>query len=447
MSKLKLYKYQQDAIDFALKRKKSMIALKMGLGKTFTSLEWANQNISVNKVIIICQKAKVQDWVEASDSHFGKAIALTSKAKYEKLTSLEFDMSEVYTIVTTYDLFWKYMKTLKLRMNSQTTGLIWDESQKVKTHTSSRGHAAVEMSMVFTHVLLLSGSPQSVGYQDMYNQLRMMGYQLNYYAYLHTYLSVDEFTNTTTNTKFKKINGPTESQLKELIPLIHKYAIFTDYKKAGIDMPKETHIDVNVVSHLGYKTMSVFGVVDDIKSPNHGSKLMYLRQLSSGVLKDKLYSKNKITRFEELVESTNDRLIVFYNFKSELKSIKQVTTKLKRPLAEINGSNNTIETFLDTRNHNCVIAIQYQAGAEGIDGLQIANKTIYYSPTTSGGLFQQSQARTKRIGQTRPVIYYYLITTGSVEEKIYEQLKVYKSYTAEMFEKDDEGLLGNPGGE
>lgn len=68
--------------------------------------------------------------------------------------------------------------------------------------------------------------------------------------------------------------------------------------------------------------------------------------------------------------------------------------------------------------------------------LQKANKIIYFSPTESSELFEQSKKRIHRVGQDKHCFYYLLITRNSIEEKIYENLKQRRNYTNELFKKD-----------
>ena len=48
------------------------------------------------------------------------------------------------------------------------------------------------------------------------------------------------------------------------------------------------------------------------------TKLLYARQLCGQ------YSKDKLKAFKDLIDSTEDRLIVFYNFNDELEKMKQL---------------------------------------------------------------------------------------------------------------------------
>jgi SNF2 family DNA or RNA helicase len=69
-----------------------------------------------------------------------------------------------------------------------------------------------------------------------------------------------------------------------------------------------------------------------------------------------------------------------------------------------------------------VLAVQIQAGAEGVDMTQ-ANHAIYFSLPHSLALYNQSRARLYRPGQTRPVSFMHIIAAGTVDEGVHRALE------------------------
>ena len=146
------------------------------------------------------------------------------------------------------------------------------------------------------------------------------------------------------------------------------------------------------------------------------------------------YNADKIKAFKDLIESTDDRLIVFYNFNDELEVLKSVVED--KPISIINGQTKNLTAY--ENSDNSVTFVQYQAGAMGLN-LQNANKIIYFTPPLSSELFEQSKKRIHRIGQEQACFYYQLVC--GIEHRIYSTLEMRKDFTDFLFEKEFENGL------
>ena len=135
--------------------------------------------------------------------------------------------------------------------------------------------------------------------------------------------------------------------------------------------------------------------------------------------------------FRELLQSTNDRLIVFYNFTAELEELEAACNDAERPFSLITGSCKRLDEY--EKYEDSVTLIQYQAGSLGLN-LQKANKIVYFTLPERSDLFEQSKKRTHRIGQERPCFYWVMMCKGSVEEQIYQTLQERKDWTDQLFE-------------
>ena len=147
-----------------------------------------------------------------------------------------------------------------------------------------------------------------------------------------------------------------------------------------------------------------------------------------------MYSEAKLKAFTDLVESTEDRLIVFYNFTKEAELMAEIAAQLNREISIVNGSSKVLTAY--EQCDDSITFIQYQAGAMGLN-LQKANKIIYFTLPLSSELYEQSKKRIHRIGQEKPCFYYQLICKGSIEEKILKTLEMRKDYTEKLFERDE----------
>lgn len=155
----------------------------------------------------------------------------------------------------------------------------------------------------------------------------------------------------------------------------------------------------------------------ELVGDNSLTKMLYARQLCGQ------YHKEKLEAFKDLLQSTEDRLIVFYNFNEELDRLRKICKGLDREISYMNGEGKSLDAYNNVSNS--VTFIQYQAGAMG-GNFQKANKIIYYTlPLGKGScdLWEQSKKRIHRIGQKSTCFYYYLLVKGSIEEKNFRALK------------------------
>ena len=199
-----------------------------------------------------------------------------------------------------------------------------------------------------------------------------------------------------------------------------------------IELPSQSFILINIPTTKHYKKFKKDKVVitedRELVGDTSLTQLLYLRQLCGQ------YNPYKIAALKDLLESTDDRIVIFYNFKAECEIIKDLCTKLGKPTSYINGDLRDLDAY--ENEYNAVTLVQYQAGALGVN-LQKSNKIVYYTLPLSSDLYEQSKKRTHRINQDRTCFYYLLICEKSIEVKIKETLDKRKDFTDELFKECD----------
>lgn len=382
----------------------------MGLGKTFIATE-KMKSINNHLTIVICPKSVIPMWKE----HFQK-----NYPEYDVyVCELPINIYSPSVIIINYDLAWRRKELLDYIEYT----LILDESQFIKNSTAKR--TKIVQHLKYDSLILLSGTPTGGKYEELLTQCNLLGWKISKKTFWEMYINyilidVGGF-------KIPKVIG--YKNVEHLKNRLAQYgAVFMKTEEA-IELPE--HVDniikiKNTKDYLKFKKDRMVNVQGhDLVGDTSLTRLLYLRQLASQ------YNKNKLEALQELIESTNDRIIIFYNFTEERKQIQKT---LKRPVSVVAGDEKNLKNYEE--KSDSVTLVQYQAGATGLN-LQKANKIIYYGLPLSSDLFEQSKARIRRIGQARTCFYYYLITENSIEEKILETLKQRKDYTDELFKKED----------
>jgi len=128
-------------------------------------------------------------------------------------------------------------------------------------------------------------------------------------------------------------------------------------------------------------------------------------------------------RFWELVQdlvAEGHRALIFSQFVEMLELLKSRADELKLPYVSLDGRTRDRMARVDKFNDPAgppLFFISLKAGGTGLN-LTAADYVIHYDPWWNPAVEDQATDRTHRIGQTKAVIAYKLITRGTVEEKI-----------------------------
>ena len=302
-----------------------------------------------------------------------------------------------------------------------------DESSLIQNRKAKQTKFILKLQP--SNVILLSGTPTAGKYENLWTQAHLLGWNISERLFQNQYVNYK---------KMKLFNGQYINVVDKGNPYKNVERLKEKFREHGavflkteecFDLPEQNFIEIKVSNSKEYRKFmkdSIVQVADcELVGDTNLTKRLYARQLCG------VYSKDKLSAFRDLVESTNDRLIVFYNFTEELNKMESVLP-LDRPYDIINGRMKTLDAY---ENHSdAVVFVQYQAGAMGLN-LQKANKIVYFSPPERCELWMQSQKRIHRIGQKKPCYYYKLICKNSVEEDIYKALERGVDFTDELFRK------------
>lgn len=372
--------------------------------------------ISLHKnILVICQKSKVEDWCNHfKDNYDIEVYNLTDKSLYTNyLTYYNFDFN---VGVINYDLIWRRPELANL----EDFTLILDESSLIQNEKSKRSKFILK-KLNPTNIILLSGTPVSGKYEKLISQIHLLGWNISDELFKAQYCLYER-----TLDGYPKIIG--YKNVERLKRKLREHGCFFKKTEEVLDLPEQRFINIPIKETKDYKYFIKNKTVDmgDIELVGDTTLkfLLYARQLSSA------YNKDKIQALSDLIESTEDRLIIFYNFDIELEAIKSVIPE-DRPISYINGKIKDLKAY--NEEDNSITLCQYQSGSMG-HNLQLCNKIIYFSPTLSSELFEQSKKRVHRIGQSDKCTYYKLIS--GIEWNIYKTLDMRRDYTDFLFMED-----------
>lgn len=442
MKTLKFMPHQDEVLKQTEPFNRVAYYLDMGLGKTFVGAEKMYLlNNALN--LVICQKSKIDDWVQHFTEYYPDyaVFDLTHKSqaiRFRNLIDTEayYDYDSQIVGVINYETAFRR----DWLMNLHNFTLMLDESSLITNENAKRSKFILKLKP--ESVILLSGTPTAGKYERLWSQVRLLGWDITKAAFWSSYVE----TKWIEEGCFKREVVVGYKHVEHLKKKLAEHGAVFMKTEEVIDLPEQVEQKIMVKSTKEYKhfiqnsyliTKKLDAIVSGWKTgidveligDNSLTKMLYARQLCGH------YSIEKLEAFEDLINSTSDRLIVFYNFNEEFQILQQIALKKTPNISVLNGQRKDLQAY--HLYDDSITFIQYQAGAMG-GNFQKANKIIYYTlPLGKGScdLWEQSKKRIHRIGQEKSCFYYYLLVRGTIEEKNLAALQEGKELTDELFKE------------
>lgn len=405
-----------------------ILADDMGLGKTLqalTLIQKAKETDGSAASLVICPTSVVFNW-EAEIDKFTpglKCLNLTGATR----KGLFKHINDYDIVITSYALLRRDIDQLK---HIEFRSIILDESQNIKNYESLTAQSAKLLKA--SHKLALSGTPIENRLSELWSafDFLMPGfmYDINEFNYRYA-VPIQEKGDRTVEHRLKKQVYPfilrrmkrdIAKDLPDKIENIAYCKMTPEQKDFYLDVLDSTRQEIfDKVNADGFEKskMSVF------------SALLRLRQVCCH---PRLYDKEgkmgaiesgKFEHLKEMLEeiiSEGHRVLLFSQFVQMLDIVKDWFDKTGIKYEYLTGSTKDRQTVVNNFNNNPAIPvflISLKAGGTGLN-LTGADYVIHYDPWWNPAVEDQATDRAHRIGQTKNVFVYRLITKGSVEEKI-----------------------------
>lgn len=426
MNKIQFYPFQEKGLKDTEHFNRVAYYWDMGLGKTFVGAEKLKQlNAQMN--LVICQKSKVDDWLNHFKTYYSFwTYDLTNKQQYQEyIHHLNYFTKPQQNIIGIINYELTYRRPELKHLKNFT--LLLDESSLIQNEKTKRSKFVLNSEP--DNIILLSGTPTAGKYEKLLTQIHLLGWNISEKLFWNHYVDWewvedDGFFR-------KKING--YKNVDRLKAKLRQHGAVFLKSEEVLDLPEQVDIKINVPVTKEYRKFMKSKIITidnkELVGDTPLTKMLYARMLCGQ------YNRAKLEAFTDLINSTDDRLIVFYNFNDELIKLIEIARYFERSVSTINGQVKDLDAY--ENNYNSLTFVQYQAGAMGLN-LQKANQVIYFTLPLSADLFMQSKKRIHRIGQNQRCFYYYLLCSGSLEEDILTNLELRRDYTDELFKKYDE---------
>lgn len=442
--------HQLDAFHFANAKAGTLISHGMGCGKSWTAVNLI-VNRDAKRTIILCPVSVLGVWRREFEKHAGRPVevlildksTVTDKARRADAFLARCKIEgKPAVVVINYESAWREAFA-KWALKQSWDVAVCDESHRIKGHDTAASKFAAQLAKVSAFRLALTGTPMPHSPLDLFGQYRFLDRGIfgtwfhhfrNRYAKLNPIFpgKVDAWIN--------------QDELKRRMALI-AHRVTAD---EVLDLPEFAHNERRCkLSPVAQKIYD--GLQDDliadvgsgvVTATNALTRLLRLQQVTSGYTvedetgREVVVDSEKETILAELLEDMgpDEPIVVFCRFRRDLVTVAGLAQRLGREYGELSGR---WKHGLD--DHGCmergiqVMGVQIQSGGVGVD-LTRARYAIYYSLGFSLGDYEQSLARVHRPGQTRPVHYYHIIASGTVDEAVYGALRARKEVVESVLE-------------
>lgn len=436
---------QEEAYQFAMSRPASMLAMDMGTGKTRVAIDLVMDRPDVWRVLVVCPKAVLGVWPKELSKHAlagyqcyvkqpGK-ISDEAKRVKEYINPRPVPGIKRFVIIN-YDSVWR-RELGETILKAGFDMVILDESHRAKAAGSKVSRFLALLGKRVKYRLCLSGTPMANSPLDVYGQYRFLDptiFGTNHNAFMQEYavmggperrFVVGYKNQKRLNEKFQSIAyqcsmADVSQRLKlpeQLPPTTREVQLPAKDMKTLRELSKEfiaecstgnTIVVNNVLTRALRMQQIAAGFCLTISDPGTPAEAEDLNTAKADSLLDYL---------EDI--SPHEKVVVFCQFKHDLDTIRITTQRAGRDPYELSGSRNELEAWKTSVGG--VLAVQIQAGAEGVD-MTCSNHAVYFTLPYSLALYDQSKARLYRPGQTRPVSFVHLIAEGTIDELIYQSL-------------------------
>lgn len=396
-----------------------ILADEMGLGKTIQALTVIAGTPGDGQSLVVCPKTLLYNWAaEIEKFHANISWMIVEGGKEERLAILQ--NPNVRLFIISYTVVLNDIAALR---EKQFDWVVLDEAQNIKNVSAKRTYAIKKLPSRFR--MALTGTPVENNLTELWSiyDFLMPGYLGNLKSFKNEFLNEPE----TGAAKLRRAVAPfllRRIKKEVLLELPDKQEQISWCKMHPlqeklylqiIDMVQKKFLNAPEAASLNF--VHILAALTKLRQVCNHPHLA-----NPDILPDP-ESSSKLEQLVELVQDSLDsghKILVFSQFVQMLKIIRSVFDSLGLKYAYMDGrSKNRMDEVqrFESDPELKLFLISLKTGGTGLN-LTSADTVILYDPWWNPMVENQAIDRTHRIGQTRKVQVFRLITKGSVEEKI-----------------------------
>ncbi|ADI38941.1 SWI/SNF helicase 2 family protein [Waddlia chondrophila 2032/99] len=427
-----------------------VLADDMGLGKTLQaiiSLTQYKKDHPDSLSIVICPTSLVYNWKEEFTKFNQKLKVLPIDGTPQQRKKLIDGLKKYDVAITSYSLLQKDIKEYK---KIDFGYVILDEAQHIKNR-ATRNAKSVKM-LNCAHRLILTGTPIENSLEELWSlfDFLMPGLLSSYDRFVEKYIrhpsqgAKDNLENLRRKLSPFILRRMKKDVLAELPPvseIVYHCHLSQEQKELYSSYAKSAREELSqLVKKEGFDKVQIH-------------VLATLTRLKQICCHPAIFAKEKAedgdsSKYDMLVEllqtliEGGHKTVIFSQYTKMLQIMRKDLQTLGIRFEYLDGATknrmNIVKKF--NEDHNIpVFLVSLKAGGSGLN-LVGADTVIHYDMWWNPAVENQATDRVHRIGQTRSVSSYKLVTMGTIEEKILELQERKKGLVKKVINTDEEAI-------
>lgn len=401
---LTLRHYQAFGAKYMLYSKRVLLGDEMGLGKTVQALAVLNHLNHDGKqaFIVVCPLSVVANWKRETEK-FTKLNALIYHGKDRDQVFKQWQ-EEKGILITTFS----HTRNIDKNAVDHLDALIVDEAHYIKNPEAKRSISVYELAEKAEYVSFMSGTPMENRLEEMKQLISVLQENI-----------ADKISN----------------ELHLLEPKKFKREVAAVYlRRNRTDVLGELP-ELEIIEQW-----SDFGQGEQVlynQAVENGQVMMMRRAAWQGGSPDKSPKLDALREICEAARENGHKVLVFSFFRDVIETIQQHLTGQTFPAITGDIPNSDRQKIVDdftSAEPGAVMVSQITAGGVGLN-IQAANIVVLCEPQWKPSTEEQAISRAYRMGQSRNVMVYRLLTEDSIDgsmlEVLAEKSQLFNDYARE----------------
>jgi len=422
-----LLPYQMDGIAFAVGAGRSILADDMGLGKTIQGIgvaEMLAREAGISRVLVVCPASLKSQWAVEVGKFSHRDCQMILGGGRDR--GSQYSGAAFFTICN-------YEQVTRDHSVIEQMGwdlIILDEGQRIKNWEAKTSR--IIKALRSPYALVLSGTPLENRLDELFSVMEFIDERRlgPAFRFFHRHRVIDDKGKVTGYRRLDEIRRqlrpvllrrtrasvlgdlpPRTTEVLRIPPSPEQAAISMEQLRIASAITRKKHLNemdlfrlrrALLVARLAADSTAL--IHKDASGAGHSSKLERLRDLLAG-----------------LVVEEDRKMVIFSEWTSMLNLIEPLLQEVGLRHVRLEGSipqrdRQALVTAFQT-DPGCRVFLTTNAGSTGLN-LQAANTIINVDLPWNPAVLEQRIARAHRMGQSRPVQVYLLVTEGTIEENL-----------------------------